>query len=208
MGKRVFFSEYLDIFHSFPQIHSIATIQLYPPWAVQGLYELHNQVLMPEKIYVGLGQWGDSWGKEEIKSEYVFSQFLLCDWIPFLKVTAPLSDLHTTFSVWVQKMLTFLDPTSLILTSLFPQPLVAAPYSAYTLINSPLITLSSSSYPLSPHLGSIIFLLIPGPISPLILSLGFMGLDIFRSANKVAPCSSVLPCFQSFHGCCGTYLEP
>lgn len=146
MGKRVFFSEYLDIFHLFPQIHSTSTS---PALSIlSGPRDCVNCIVRFSclKVYVGLGQWGDIWGKEEIKSEYVFSQLLLCDWVPLLKVTAPLSDFHTTFSVWVQKMLPSLDPTSLTLTSLFLQPLVPAPYPAYTLVNNPLVTFSFNPY--------------------------------------------------------------
>lgn len=61
-------------------------------------------------------------GGSEIR--VLFSQFPLCDCIPFLKVTAPFNNFHMAFSVRVQKMLPSLTHTSLALTSLFLQPLM------------------------------------------------------------------------------------
>lgn len=136
--------EYLGIFHLLLQPLSTGTLQHPPPRAVPGPVWTAAGSL-PSGSF-GFSQWsaqvGKSEGRRRVKLGHLFSQLLLCDWVSLLRVTAPISDpLHTGFSVWVQKMLPRLAQTSLALTSLFLQPLVASLYPGHTLVDNPLITL-------------------------------------------------------------------
>ena len=149
IGKRLFFSEYPGIFHLLPQIHSTPTLLPSPHWAVPGPVWTVASGSLARWFLLGSAN-GVYWqerceGRRRVKPGCIFSQRPLCDCVPLRKVTAPRSvPLHTAFSVWAQKVLLSLARTSLAFTSLFLQHLVTSLCPAHSLVNHPLILLSSN----------------------------------------------------------------
>lgn len=101
LGKDFPPTEYLETFHLLLQIHSTFTLQAFsnlsfPRACVNYIFRF--SCLM---VSVGFSRWGALREKCEGRRS-AFSQLPLCDYVPLLKVTSPLSDpLYAAFSVWV-----------------------------------------------------------------------------------------------------------
>lgn len=134
--------------HLLPQIHSTPTLQPSPGLAAPGPVWIASLVLLPDGFSWGSASGvppGERFGEGRESNQGMCLLRALSVTVFHSWWSQPLSVSFPAFPIWDQKVLLFLAHTSVALTSLFSQSLGTSPGSAHTLVNYPLMPLSSNA---------------------------------------------------------------